>query len=191
MTAFAASASRLQFLGTLSEPSEQFEVVVDEVAAEQIFGFLKNGLERLLQVGGIVRKADDADLSALPGVLVIQFRHSHVETRPKAVLQAAQNLAFVLEGMGVRDKDFQGQQTDRHETLGVKRQTCCSISLPTVAKPARVAHPHSTHLSPNILRRDPSLTMFARDDDPGRIVRRWLRRESASAWRSIRAHRRL
>jgi hypothetical protein len=34
--------------------SEQFEGVVDEIAAENIFGLLKDGLKRLLEVRGII-----------------------------------------------------------------------------------------------------------------------------------------
>src|SRR5579864_9025905 len=89
--------------------------MVDEVAAEHIFRFRKDGLQRLLEVRGIVREGDDAHLSALPGFLVIEFGDGHVEARAEAVLQAAQNLAFVFKGMRVRDEDFQRQQTDRHE----------------------------------------------------------------------------
>jgi hypothetical protein len=90
--------------------------MVDEVAAEQIFRFREDGLQRLLEVRGIVREGDDANLSALPGVLVIKFGHGHVKARAEAVLQAAQNLAFVFKGMRVRDEDFQRQQTDRHDS---------------------------------------------------------------------------
>jgi hypothetical protein len=90
--------------------------MVDEVAAEQIFRLRKNGLQGLLKVRGIVREGDDANLSALPGVLVIEFGDGHVEARAEAVLQAAQNLAFVFKGMRVRDEDFQRQQTDRHDS---------------------------------------------------------------------------
>jgi hypothetical protein len=65
---------------------------------------------------GIVREADDTYLSALPGVLVIEFGDCHVEAGAEAVLQAAQDLAFVFKGMGVRDKNFESQQADRHDS---------------------------------------------------------------------------
>ena len=48
--------------------------MVDEVAAEQIFGLVENGLQRLLDVRGVIGKRDDADLSALPGVLIDRVR---------------------------------------------------------------------------------------------------------------------
>jgi len=90
--------------------------MVDEVAAQDIFRLCEDSLQGLLKVGGIVREGDDANLSALPGVLVIEFGYGHVEAGAEAVLQAAQDLAFVFKGMGVRDKNFESQQTDRHDS---------------------------------------------------------------------------
>src|SRR4029077_6835726 len=95
-------------------PSEHFQIMVNEIAAEQIFGLGKNGLHRLLEVRGVIRKADDADLSALPGVVMVEFGDGHVKARAEAVFQTAQHLAFVLQGMRVRDENFQGQQADGH-----------------------------------------------------------------------------
>jgi hypothetical protein len=95
--------------------SKQLEGMVDEVATEQIFGLLKNGLERLLEVRGIVGECDDANLGTLPGVLVIEFGDGYVEARAEPVFEAAQNLALVFQGMCVRDEDFQSQQTDGHD----------------------------------------------------------------------------
>jgi hypothetical protein len=60
--------------------------MVDEVAAEQILRFRKNGLQGLLEVRGIVREGDDPNLSALPGVLVIEFGHGDVKARAEAIL---------------------------------------------------------------------------------------------------------
>jgi hypothetical protein len=108
--------------------------MVDEVAAEQIFRLRKNGLQRLLEVSGIVRERDDANLSALPGILVIEFGDGYVEACAEAILQAAQDLAFVFKGMRVRDENFQRQQTDRHSS----QLSCCR----------------------NIAKRDPSATKF-------------------------------
>jgi hypothetical protein len=88
--------------------------MVDQVTAQHIFGLGEDGLQGLLEVRGIIRQADDADLGTLPGVLVIEFGDGDVETRAEAVLQAAQDLAFVFKGVGVRDEDFQSQQTNRH-----------------------------------------------------------------------------
>jgi hypothetical protein len=45
---------------------------------------------------------------------VIEFGDGHIEARAESILQAAQNLAFVFQGMCVRDEDFQSQETDRH-----------------------------------------------------------------------------
>src|SRR4029077_13675710 len=56
---------------------EHFQIVVDEVSAQQIFRFREDSLQGLLKVGGIVREGDDANLSALQGVLVIEFGYGH------------------------------------------------------------------------------------------------------------------
>ena len=90
--------------------------MVDEVSAQQIFRFREDSLQGLLKVGGIVRETDDTYLSALPGVLVIEFGYGHVEAGAEAVLQATQDLAFVFKGMGVGNKNFESQQTDRHDS---------------------------------------------------------------------------
>src|SRR5438309_7803070 len=89
--------------------SEQFEAVVDEVAAENIFSLLKDGLQRLLEMRGIIGKADHAHLGTLPGVVVIEFGDGYVEAGAETVFQAAQNLAFVLQGVRFGDVDFEGQ----------------------------------------------------------------------------------
>ena len=90
------------------ERSQHFQVVVDEVSSQQILGLRENGLKRLLEVRGVIRKTNDADLSALPSVLVIEFGDGHVEPRAKAVFQAAQDLAFIFKRMCLRDIYFQG-----------------------------------------------------------------------------------
>ena len=82
--------------------------MIDEVAAQQVFGLIEDGLQGLLEVGGVVRKAHDADLSALPGFLMIEFGNSDVEAGTQPILQAAQDLAFVFQGMRVGNEDFQG-----------------------------------------------------------------------------------
>ena len=49
--------------------SQHFEIVIDQVAAEQIFRFHENSLERLLEMRGVIGKADDTDLRSLPGTI--------------------------------------------------------------------------------------------------------------------------
>src|SRR4029077_8546017 len=110
--------------------------MVDEIAAEQIFRLREDGLQRLLEVRGIVREGDDANLSALPGVLVIEFGDGHVEARAEAVLQATQNLAFVFKGMRVRNENFQSQQTDRHSS-----QLSCCRNIEERSFGSQIPHP--------------------------------------------------
>src|SRR5690349_5085881 len=152
--------------------SEDFESVVDEVAAKQIFRFLKHGLERLLEVRLIVREAHHAHLSALPGIVVIEFGDGHVEARAQAFFQAAQDLAFVFQGMRVRDVNFQGQQADRHgdqlETMRSKSQLQIRRKI---IRHAKIAPRSKGDLVMTTTRRTKTT--------------RWLRRGSASAWRSI------
>jgi hypothetical protein len=131
-------------LPSASETCElkQFQVVVDQVASQQVLGFRKNRLQRMLEMRGIIREANDANLGTLPSILVVELGDGHVEPRSQTVFQAAQDLAFVLKGMSIRDIDFQGQQTDRHDT-----QLSCGQDNAS-------------------LRRDPSLALLAQDDIP-------------------------
>src|SRR5665213_3868422 len=96
--------------------------MADQVPLKHALGFGKHGLERLFQVSRIVRDAHNADLRALPGVLMIQFGDRHVKSAPKPVFEAPQHLPFVLERARVGDMNFERQEPDWHsrtsETAG-------------------------------------------------------------------------
>ena len=62
----------------------------------------------------VTRDADHAHARALPKVLVLELGDGHVEVSAQPVFQAAQDLAFVLEGLRVGDLNFQGEEANRH-----------------------------------------------------------------------------
>jgi len=59
--------------------------VVDEVASQQILGLRENGLKRLLEVRGVIRKTNDADLSAIRDqVATLHTRYLELAQPPRA-----------------------------------------------------------------------------------------------------------
>src|ERR1700751_3142510 len=49
---------------------------------------------------------------------MFELRDGHIVVSAQAVLQAAQNLPFVLEGLRIEDVNFQGKEADRHFRSG-------------------------------------------------------------------------
>ena len=90
------------------------QIVAHQVPPKRFLGFIQDSAQGLLQMRLIIGKSDDADLRALPGVLIIQFGDGDIKTRAEAFFQAAQHLSFVFERPRVGDVDFQSQETDRH-----------------------------------------------------------------------------
>jgi hypothetical protein len=66
--------------------SDYFEFVADQLASEQLLGFVKHRPQGLVQMSSVIREADHADLSTLPSVLVVQLGYRDVETRPQPIL---------------------------------------------------------------------------------------------------------
>jgi hypothetical protein len=71
-------------------------------------------IQNLVHVGDLVRDACDTEHRFLPQVLVADFSYRDVELIPQAILQAQQDLAFVLEGVAVRDKQLNCAKPDDH-----------------------------------------------------------------------------
>jgi len=77
-----------------------------------------------------VGERNDANGGRLPDIVKIQLGHGDVEFAAEAILEAAKDLALVLEGASVRDVEFQRQQTDRHGgESGVEPRHCKKKSL--------------------------------------------------------------
>src|SRR5262249_45729106 len=55
---------------------------------------------------------------ALPKILVVDFRDGHVELAPDLILEAAQDLALLLEGMRADEVDFHHAKADVHGESG-------------------------------------------------------------------------
>ena len=62
-------------------------------------GFILDPLEDLLGVSVVGRNGHCGDYRALPGFLVFDFRHSHVELAAQTVFQTLDHLPFVFEGV--------------------------------------------------------------------------------------------
>src|SRR5712664_516003 len=65
--------------------------------------------------------------SSLESVTIPTTERCHAELPPQLVLQAAQNLPFVLQRLRVRDVQLEGEQADRHVRL--RRTVRRSISF--------------------------------------------------------------
>src|SRR2546430_11145288 len=89
-----------------------------------------------------IRNRDNPDDRSLPGVLMLQLRHGHIEIPPQLILQAAQNLPLVLERLRVRDMQLEGEQTDRHERL--RGDSLADYFLPAGPLPRPAASPALT-----------------------------------------------
>src|SRR5260370_4677526 len=116
-----------------------FDRLMDQKRPEDAVRLVQNPLQRFLQVLLFIRYRDDPDHRPLPRVVMLQFRHRHVEVPAQLILQAAQNLPLVLQRLRVRDVQLEGEQTDRHQQL---RGTAWRIYfLPAGPPPCAAASP--------------------------------------------------
>jgi hypothetical protein len=89
--------------------------VIDEDGAEDALGFGEDVLEGFFDVLLGVGEGDNADGGGLPNVVEIKFGNGDVEFAAETVLEAAEDLALVLEGMGVGELQFEEEETHGHE----------------------------------------------------------------------------
>ena len=82
--------------------------MVDQDWAEDALRFAQDVLQGFFHVLLGVGNRDDADRGALPNVMKIELRDSDVEFAAEAILEAAENLALVLQGASMRDAQFKG-----------------------------------------------------------------------------------
>ncbi len=82
--------------------------------AQQAFGFAQDVLQGLFDVLFGIGESDDADGGGLPDVLKIQFGDGDVEFAAEAVLEAAEDLALVLKGVGIREAEFESEEAYGH-----------------------------------------------------------------------------
>src|SRR6185437_16992669 len=67
-------------------------------------------VHQALEVVTRIGDANHAESGALPQISVVQFRDRHVELGPQAVLQAAQDLPLILQGMRTFDAQLEGEE---------------------------------------------------------------------------------
>ena len=83
--------------------------MVDQDWTKDALRFAQDLLQGFLHVLLGVGKRDDANGGALPDVVKIELRNGDVEFAAQAVLEAAENLALVLQRTGMRDVQFERQ----------------------------------------------------------------------------------
>lgn len=88
--------------------------MIDQDRAENTLGFGQNVLQGFFHVLLGIGESDHANGGRLPDIVKIQLGHGDVEFAAEAILEAAKDLALVLEGASVRDVKLQCQQTDWH-----------------------------------------------------------------------------
>jgi len=88
--------------------------MIDQRAAKNTLRFGEHVLQRFLDVLLGIRQCDDAHSGALPDIVKIKLRDGDVELAAQTILEAAENLALVLQGTSVRDVQFESQQANGH-----------------------------------------------------------------------------
>jgi hypothetical protein len=88
--------------------------VVDQDRAEDAFGFAQDVLQGFFHVLLGIGESDDADGRGLPNVVEVEFGDGDVEFAAETIFEAADDLALVLEGVRVRETEFENEQAYRH-----------------------------------------------------------------------------
>jgi hypothetical protein len=88
--------------------------VVDQDGAEEAFSFAEDVLQRFFHVLLRIGESDDADGGGLPDVVEVHFSYGDVEFAAEAVLEAANDLALILERVGVWEPEFESKQANGH-----------------------------------------------------------------------------
>jgi hypothetical protein len=114
----SAQSSKIQ--GARNAPLQKIDRMVDQDRAENAMRFGEHVLQRFFDVLFGIGKSDNADRGALPDVVKIELSDGNVELAAKTILEAAENLALVLQGASIRDVQFERQQANGHS------QSTCS-----------------------------------------------------------------
>ena len=103
---------------------KDFDPGVEDFGSECV-GETVEGVVDLAHLAGEVvgggGDGDDAEGGAVPEAGVVEFSDAYVEAVAKLVFEGADDLAAVLEGLGVGDGEFEGEFGDRHRVLGPPR----------------------------------------------------------------------
>jgi len=93
---------------------QKFDGVVNQDGAELALGFAEDTLQGFFDVLLGVGEGDDADGGGLPDVVKIEFSDGDIEFATEAGFEAAEDLALVLEGVRVRETEFENEQAYGH-----------------------------------------------------------------------------
>jgi hypothetical protein len=97
--------------------------MIDQDRAQDALGFGQDVLQRFLNVLLGVGQRDYTDGGTLPDVVKIELGDGDVEFAAETILEAAEDLALVLEGASVRDVQFERQQADGHSEKQMRATT--------------------------------------------------------------------
>src|SRR5439155_21322904 len=99
---------------------QEIDRMVDQDRAQNAMRFGEYVLQLFFDVLFGIGKRDNADCGALPDVVKIELSDGDIELAAKTILEAAENLALVLQGASIRDVQFERQQANGHS------QSTCS-----------------------------------------------------------------
>src|SRR2546425_3346681 len=97
---------------------DDLHCLIDQERAEDAVRLAQYFLQHFVHVLLFIRNRHHTYHRSLPGVVMLQFRHGDVEIAPQLVFQAAQDLAFVLQRLGVGNVQLEGEQADWHLRSG-------------------------------------------------------------------------
>src|SRR5258708_27631258 len=89
---------------------QKFDGMVDQDGAELALSFAEDTLQGFFDVLFGVGEGDDADGGGLPDVVKIQFSDGDIELTAETGFEAAEDLALVLEGMGVGELQVEEEE---------------------------------------------------------------------------------
>src|SRR6267154_1139530 len=93
---------------------QKFDGVVDQDGTELALGFAEDTLQGFFDVLLGVGEGDDADGGRLPDIVKIEFSDGDVELAAETGFEAAENLALVLEGVGVGELQVEKEEAYGH-----------------------------------------------------------------------------
>src|SRR5260221_550804 len=104
--------------------------MVDQDGAELALSFAQDTLQGFFDVLLGVGEGDDADGGGLPDVVKIEFSDGDVELAAQAGFEAAEDLALVLEGVGVgelqvEEEEAYGHFSRKYKSVRVQKYKGC------------------------------------------------------------------
>src|SRR5439155_1314790 len=110
---------------------KQFDAELDHFDRRNGPNYIDRLVQYLVHIRTLVGHARDPEYCLLPEVLLAHFGDRHVELVAEAILQAQENLPFRLQGVAVRDIQFNRAEPYDHtcsRVAGPARRTASQLS---------------------------------------------------------------